>query len=64
MDGVEKRFYIEANPQFRNITIYDEHSKKITMNNRELRSNDLAVVHKIQEMPEKKNNKRAGVKVK
>lgn len=64
MDGVEKRFYIEANPQFRNITIYDKHSKKITMNNRELGPNELAVVHKIQEMREKSSNKRVGIKVK
>lgn len=64
MDGVEKRFYIEANPQFRNITIYDEHSKKIAMNNMETKFNDLEVVHKIQKMHEKSSNKRAGVKVK
>lgn len=64
VDGVEKRFYIEANPQFRNITIYDENSKKITMNNRELRPSDLTVVHKIKEIPEKTNNKRVGIKVK
>lgn len=64
MDGVEKRFYIEANPQFRNITIYDEHSKKIITNNRELRPNDLTIVHKIQETPEKTSNKRVGIKVK
>ncbi|UPZ36472.1 hypothetical protein MUB18_20515 [Sphingobacterium sp. PCS056] len=31
-DGNEKRFYIEANPQFKTLNIYDEHSKKITLN--------------------------------
>lgn len=31
-DGNEQRFYIEANPQFRSVNIYDEHSKKVTIN--------------------------------
>ncbi len=31
-DGNEQRFYIEANPQFRSINIYDEHSRKVTIN--------------------------------
>lgn len=31
-NGHEHRYYIEANPQFRSINIYDEHSKKITLN--------------------------------
>lgn len=30
-DGKEQRFYIEANPQFKAVNIYDEHSKKISM---------------------------------
>jgi hypothetical protein len=31
-DGIECRFYIEANPQFKTINIFDENSKKITLN--------------------------------
>ncbi|WP_333627460.1 hypothetical protein [Sphingobacterium siyangense] len=30
-DGNERRCYIEANPQFRSVNIYDEHSRKITL---------------------------------
>ncbi|PWA10470.1 hypothetical protein DB891_04365 [Flavobacterium laiguense] len=30
-DGSEHRFYIEANPQFKSINIYDEHSRKVTL---------------------------------
>lgn len=31
-DGNEQRYYIEANPQFKSVNIYDEHSRKITLN--------------------------------
>jgi hypothetical protein len=30
-NGNEHRFFIEANPQFKSINIYDEHSRKITL---------------------------------
>ncbi|MCC9073489.1 hypothetical protein LNQ49_18085 [Flavobacterium sp. F-65] len=30
-NGNEYRFYIEANPQFKSVNIYDEHSRKITL---------------------------------
>jgi hypothetical protein len=30
-DGSEHRFYIEANPQFKSVNIYDEHSRKVTL---------------------------------
>jgi len=30
-NGNEHRFYIEANPQFKSVIIYDEHSRKITL---------------------------------
>ena len=30
-DGKEQRYYIEANPQFKSINIYDEHSRKTTL---------------------------------
>jgi uncharacterized protein YfaP (DUF2135 family) len=30
-NGNEHRFYIEANPQFKSVNIYDEHSRKVTL---------------------------------
>ena len=30
-DGKEQRYFIEANPQFKSVNIYDEHSRKITL---------------------------------
>jgi hypothetical protein len=30
-NGNEHRFYIEANPQFKTVNIYDEHSRKVTL---------------------------------
>jgi len=30
-DGREQRYFIEANPQFKSVNIYDEHSRKITL---------------------------------
>jgi hypothetical protein len=30
-DGRERNYFIEANPQFKSVTIYDEYSKKISM---------------------------------
>jgi hypothetical protein len=30
-DGSEHRFYIEANPQFKSVNIYDEYSRKVTL---------------------------------
>lgn len=30
-DGKEQRYYIEANPQYKSVNIYDEHSRKITL---------------------------------
>jgi hypothetical protein len=31
-NGNEQRYYIEANPQFKSVNIYDEHARKITLN--------------------------------
>ena len=30
-DGKEQMYFIEANPQFKSVNIYDEHSRKITL---------------------------------
>jgi hypothetical protein len=32
-DGKECQFYIEANPQYKSINIYDENFRKVTLNN-------------------------------
>lgn len=63
LDGHEKRIYIEANPQFRSLTIYDEHSKKISMNNQG-KSHDLSVVYRMaNNLEEKPQSKRTGKKI-
>ncbi len=31
-NGNEQRYYIEANPQFKSVNIYDEHARKLTLN--------------------------------
>ncbi|MXN91174.1 hypothetical protein GR160_08015 [Flavobacterium sp. Sd200] len=31
-DGNERRYFIEANPQHKSVNIYDEHSRKISLN--------------------------------
>jgi len=63
-DGNEQRFYIEANPQFKSVNIYDEHSRKITLNtalgNKTMDA--MKVTHKINEREQnnlvKKNSMR------
>lgn len=62
-DGNEQRFYIEANPQFKSVNIYDEHSRKITLNtalgNKTMEA--VKVSHKINEQQQnqvKKNGMR------
>jgi hypothetical protein len=63
LDGNEKKFFIEANPQFRTVTLYDEHSKKITFNNH-IKPNDLSVVRRALDMlGEKPDSKRNGKKI-
>ena len=51
-NGNEHRFYIEANPQFKSINIYDEHSRKTTL--------PTALGNKTMEMAKQmqKNNER------
>lgn len=50
-DGKEQQFYIEANPQFKSVNIYDEHSRKLTLNtalgNKTMTA--LKITHKINE---------------
>ncbi len=64
-NGNEQRFYIEANPQFKSVNIYDEHSRKITLNtalgNKTFEA--IKVTHKVNEQQEnhaKKNGMKIG----
>lgn len=64
-DGNEQHFYIEANPQFKSINIYDEHSRKITLQTalgNKTMEPAMKVTHKINEQQNqrKKNSARIG----
>jgi hypothetical protein len=50
-NGNEHRFYIEANPQFKSVNIYDEHSRKITLSTA-LDNKIIRTVKKIQKTNE------------
>lgn len=65
-NGNEHRFYIEANPQFKSINIYDEHSRKTTLATA-LGNKPIETVKQIQktnelqqESPSKRNGMRIG----
>ena len=64
-DGNEQRYYIEANPQFKSVNIYDEHSRKITlataMGNKTMEAAKLT--HKINERQDESQSKRNGMRV-
>ncbi len=64
-DGNEQRFYIEANPQFKSVNIYDEHSKKITLNtalgNKTMDA--MKVTHKMGEQEQRNLVKRNGMRI-
>ncbi|MDE3183090.1 MAG: hypothetical protein KGM16_06695 [Bacteroidota bacterium] len=53
-DGREQRFYIEANPQFKSVNIYDGHSRKISLHaalgNKTMEA--VKMTHKINERQE------------
>lgn len=64
-NGNEHRFYIEANPQFKSINIYDEHSRKITIATA-LDNKTMETVKQIQKTNESKqenHSKRNGMRV-
>lgn len=50
-NGEEKRFFIEANPHFKSITIYDEHFRKVTLGTATGMQNaeSLKPAHKVNE---------------
>lgn len=62
-DGNEQRFYIEANPQFKSVNIYDEHSRKITLHtalgNKTMDA--MKVAHKANE--QQQQSKKNGIKL-
>ncbi len=64
-DGNEQRFYIEANPQFKSVNIYDEHSRKITLHtalgNKTIDA--MKVTHKANEQQQQQHSKKNGIKV-
>lgn len=64
-DGNEQRYYIEANPQFRSVNIYDEHSRKITLatalGNKKMEA--VKLTHKINERQDESQSKRNGMRV-
>lgn len=58
-DGKEQQFYIEANPQFKSVNIYDEHSRKLTLNTAlgNKTTDALKITHKINEQQQKRMKK-------
>ncbi len=64
-DGNERRFYIEANPQFKSVNIYDEHSRKITLHtalgNKTMDA--MKVTHKVNEQQQQNQSKKNGMRI-
>lgn len=64
-DGNEQRFYIEANPQFKSVNIYDEHSRKITLHtalgNKTMEA--MKVAHKVNEQQQQNQAKKNGMRI-
>jgi len=64
-DGNERRYYIEANPQFRSVNIYDEHFRKITLGtatgNKTMES--LSQAHNTSQQEEDKKEKRTRMRI-
>ncbi|TRW22020.1 hypothetical protein FMM05_18870 [Flavobacterium zepuense] len=64
-DGKEHRYYIEANPQFKSVNIYDEHSRKVSiataMGGKTIEAVKLA--QKINEGQDESQSKRTGLRV-
>jgi len=64
-NGNEHRFYIESNPQFKSINIYDEHSRKITLSTA-LGNKTMETVKQIQktnESQKENHSKRNGMHI-
>jgi len=64
-NGNEHQFYIEANPQFKSVNIYDEHSRKITLSTA-LGDKTMETVKQIQKTSEslhEKHSKRNSMRI-
>ncbi|MFW0738814.1 hypothetical protein [Flavobacterium sp. T12S277] len=64
-NGNEHRFYIEANPQFKSVNIYDEHSRKITLSTA-LGNKPMETVKQLQnsnESQQENHSKKNGMRV-
>lgn len=63
-DGKERQYYIEANPQFKSVNIYDGHSRKVTLStalgNKTIEA--VKLTRKINESQEVKHLKRKGIR--
>lgn len=64
-NGNEQRYYIEANPQFKSINIYDEHARKLTFNtalgNKTLEA--VKLTHKVNKGNEQRQAKKNGMRI-
>jgi hypothetical protein len=64
-NGNEHRFYIEANPQFKSVNIYDEHSRKVTLatalGNKPMET--VKQMQKANEHQKEKHSKQNGMRV-
>ncbi|MBS1735566.1 MAG: hypothetical protein JSS98_03070 [Bacteroidetes bacterium] len=64
-NGNEQRYYIEANPQFKSVNIYDEHSRKITLNtalgNKTMDA--IKLTRKVNERNEQSQAKKTGMRI-
>jgi hypothetical protein len=64
-NGNEQRYYIEANPQFKSVNIYDEHARKITLNTA-LGTKTLEAIkltQKVNERTEQSQAKKNGMRI-
>lgn len=64
-NGKGHRFFIEANPQFKSVNIYDEHSRKVTLStalgNKTM--GNVKQMQKVNERPEENQSKRNGMHI-
>lgn len=58
-DGIEKKLYIEANPQFKSLNIYDDQGKKVSLSSVLSNKSGDAQTQAVQKMPLKKALSRA-----
>ncbi|MCD0474071.1 hypothetical protein LPB87_06650 [Flavobacterium sp. EDS] len=64
-NGKEHQFYIEANPQFKSVNIYDGHSRKITLATAlgDKKTETVRQIQKVSETPRMNHSRRNGLHV-